>query len=266
MLKIAGNEYDSSDILDEYPPNSIERKTIDILSESEEIYEYSSVEQLRFELNLRASIVKASKELYRSGMAFRVFRKSTCNEKFWNRTQEGGFLLKDGVKPSDAIKDIFINGSMYGTECATAIVIVYYKAVLNIYPSELFDQTFPNIHLMNWHYVNRNLRVFSYRDQADYLPGDCMYFKNPDVDPLTPHWQGENAIDLGNGLYYGHGIGIKTGEQIIQVLNRFRREDATETAYLMNSATRPLFNHLAKIYYNFTPDTSVSNYYMAVGC
>lgn len=38
-------------------------------------------------------------------------------------TDEGGFLLRSGVTPASAIRDIFRNGRQYGFECATAIVI-----------------------------------------------------------------------------------------------------------------------------------------------
>ncbi len=57
----------------------------------------------------------------------------------------------------------------------------------------------------------------------DYLPGDCVYLKNPDHDLATPEWQGENAILLGNNLFYGHGIGITTAQGIIDELNSNRK-------------------------------------------
>ena len=60
-------------------------------------------------------------------MGFATFRKSKCNLDFWNRTDEGGFVLKDGVKASEAIHDIFANSPKYATECATAMMIVYIK-------------------------------------------------------------------------------------------------------------------------------------------
>ena len=85
----------------------------------------------------------------------------------------------------------------------------------------------------------------------DYLPGDCRYFNNPDVDPLTPEWQGQNAIDLSGGMYYGHGIGIKTADKIIEILNHNRIQDSTTSAYLMDMATRPGFMHLSFIYNKF---------------
>lgn len=82
---------------------------------------------------------------------------------------------------------------------------------------------FPSIYLFDWQYLNRNLHVESYGGVTEFFPGDCQYFKNPDVNPATPEWQGENVINLGNGTYYGHGIGITSANGIIRELNRNRR-------------------------------------------
>lgn len=260
MIKISGEIIDPSAIISDYRPNSIEVEIINILSSSEEVYEYDSIDQFKFELSMRLSIISASRELNASNFSFRIFRKSICNPEYWNRTDQGGFLLKEGVKPSDGINDIYINSSLYGTECATAMVIVFYKALVNIYPEELFNKMFPNIHLMNWHYMDRDLGIGYYEDLEDYLPGDCRYFKNPDVDPLTPEWQGENAIDLGDGTYYGHGIGIETSDEIIDALNDFRIEGSTVSAYLLDSATRPGFKYLANRYLKYNTRIDFSGY------
>lgn len=206
--------------------------------------EYSSMDQLQFELALRNNIISASRQLNRSGISFRTFRNSMCNPAFWERTIEGGFLLKTGVRSNDAIRDIYVNGFLYGTECATAIVIVYYKAIMDLYPAELFNQLFSGIYLMNWMHLDSDLGVTTYRNLTDYFPGDCRYFKNPDVDPMTPQWQGENAIDLGDGTYYGHGVGITTAAGIIAALNRHRAPGSGQSAYLTDSATRPDFKYL----------------------
>lgn len=244
MIKVSGTPINIESLLNEYSERSMERKIIEQLNASASVYEYDSIDQLKFEMNMRAKIIKASKDLYKSRMAFRVFTQSMCNEDYWNRMNNGGFEIKDGVKPSDGIKDIFINGYKYGTECATAIVIIYYKALVDIYPEEFFNSMFPKLKLMNWNY-DRDLRVDYYRNIKDYLPGDCRYFRNPEVDPRTPQWQGENAIDLGDGNYYGHGIGIRTAEGIIRVLNTKRKEEATVEAFLLESATRPDFKYLS---------------------
>lgn len=258
MIKISGVPIILESIVNIYPENSIERKSIEKLNASSTVYEYNTIEQLKFEMDMRANIIKASRDLLKSRMAFRVFRQSMCNEDYWNRTNDGGFVIKEGVKPSEGIKDIFVNGSKYGTECATAIVIIYYKALVHIYPEEFFNSMFPRIRLMNWHY-DRDLGVNYYTSITDYLPGDCRYFKNPEVDPRTPQWQGENAIDLGDGKYYGHGIGIRNAEGIIRVLNTKRKEGATVEASLLESATRPDFKYLSDKLQKYLSSTSRGN-------
>ncbi len=248
MITISGNIIDPTPMMDRFPPASIERKIIQQLSSSQRMYDYDSPDQLHFELALRNQIILASRELNRSRLAFTTFRDSRCNPEFWIRTEEGGFRLRPNVEPARAIQDIYNNSSEYGTECATAIVILYYKAVLSIYPANLFNRLFANIYLMNWMHVDSDLGIRNYQNPGDYLPGDCRYFKNPDVNPLTPYWQGENAIDLGDGTFYGHGIGISDAEGIIRALNNNRIRGSVESAYLMDTATRPDFKYLANRY------------------
>lgn len=250
MIKIAGDNFDVNKIINNYKSNSIERLVLDKMSSSREVYKYNSLDELKFELNLRKNTANAAIDLDKSDFDFVVFRKSRCNTEYWERTPNGGFLLKKGVRPSAAINDIYKNSRKYATECATAMVIVYYKAVLDSFGEKLFDSIFSNIYLMNWHYIDRDLGLDISDNIADYLPGDCMYFKNPQVNPLTPEWQGENVIYLGNDKYYGHGIGIANANQMIKELNRERIIGATESAYLLDAATRPDFEHLAHIYFN----------------
>jgi len=250
MIIISNRPLDVDAFSSEFAEDSIERAIIKILSSSEKEYRYDSIEQLKFELMLRREIVNTAKDLYKSKVEFRVFREAKCNPEYWELTKQGGFLLKDNVKASDAIRDIFVNSSKYGTECATAMVIVYYKALLNIFPEDVFNVLFPKILLMNWHNIDKNLREVGVTNEVeDFLPGDRRYFANPDVDPLSPEWQGENTIDLGNGLYFGHGIGIYSADAIIAELNKNRKENADESAYLLNSVGRPNFKKLADIYY-----------------
>lgn len=242
MIKIPGIA-DIQSTINSYAEGSIEKKIAAALNKSEEVYNYKSIEEIKFEIEMRINIINAARSLFRSRMSFRIFRQTICNEVYWKRTLDGGFEINKQVKASDGIRDIYKNGFKYGTECATAIVIVYYKALLDNYPEELFNQVFPKIKLMDWHY-DMDLGINSYRSQSDNIPGDCRYFKNPQVSLKALQWQGENAIDLGDGTYYGHGIGLQDADNIIKALNRNRRRGATKEAYLMDSATRPDFRHL----------------------
>jgi len=248
VIKVQGKTITAEQVINQIQFNTTEQKVIHILSLSNEVYEYDSLIQLKFELNLRSNTVNAAIELNSSEFAFRVFRKSFCNPIYWNRTDEGGFDLQSDVKPSDAIKDIYNNSSKYGTECATAMIIVFYKALLDLLPVTLFNQFYSNIYLMNWKSLDKDLGLYVVNNPTDFLPGDCMYFKNPEVDPVTPEWQGENVINLGDGKYYGHGIGINTADEIIEVLNQRRFNEATESAYLLSIAKRLSFKYISYHY------------------
>jgi protein-glutamine gamma-glutamyltransferase len=247
MITVAGKTVQPGDV-GSYPSGSLEAGILSVMARSTEKYSYSSLEELRFKLRLRKETVAASNGLARSGLRFAVFRDSACNPAYWTRTLDGGFRLKHGAEPAKAIRDIFTNGSSYATECATAMMIVFYGALLNVYGDRKFNEVFPRISLMNWRRLDRYLRgVGMIEKHPDYFPGDRRYFMNPDVDPLVPQWQGENVIDLGNRLYYGHGVGIQPAGGIIESLNRNRAEDADQSAYLMDGAGRPDFQSLAAL-------------------
>lgn len=248
MLKIYGSEVNIKNITNEYSEDSFEANIIDKMTSSKDTYSYNSLNQLKFELNMRKNIISSAIELNESRIKFKVFKKSFCNAAFWDRTKEGGFKQKKDVTSSQAINDIFSNGSKYGTECSTAIVILYYKALINIYPVELFDRMFENLVLLNWHNFDDDLSVYSHEIEGDFLPGDCLYFENPDYNPNKQEWQGENVIDLGDKKYYGHGIGIEDVDHIIKALNRNRKSNAEKSAYLTKYVARPNFKHLGDIY------------------
>lgn len=249
MILLSGKPFDSTALASEYPENSIESQLLNKMSQSTGKYTFDSLDQLKFELRLRKEIVNAAMALYKSRLNFAVFHKSKCNPDFWDRTDNGGFQLKPGAEPAAAIDDIFINGGKYATECATAMVIVYYKALLSVFGKDLFNKLFPKIYLMNWHSLDPLLReAGTPKPVTDILLGDRGYFANPDVNPETPQWQGENVIVLPDSLYYGHGIGIMTADRIIYALNGNRKPDATQSAYFLNSAARPNFKKLSDLY------------------
>jgi protein-glutamine gamma-glutamyltransferase len=248
MITIHGNAADFEPLAREFT-GSVERETLNRLWKSSNVYDYASAGQLKFELDLRREIVSAAYRLLRGGLRFETFRNTYCNERYWQRRADGGFELRRGVSAAEAVGDIFENGALYGTECATAMQIVYYGALVQVFPRELFDREFAGAYLMNWHKIGGDLRETGLmRASGDYLPGDRRYFTNPDVNPETPEWQGENVIDLGDGTYYGHGIGRARGNDILAELNRYRRAGARRGAYLLDSAGRPDFARLFDIY------------------
>lgn len=212
---------------------------------------YQNEQLFDFEVSARKELVNASERLHNSFFSFKLFTNSICDEGYWDRTQEGGFLLKKDVNPHAAVRDILKNSRMYGTECATAIVIVFYLALVEVLPEELFDKLFSDIYLMDWKYLDKDLGVRTYIGVKNAIQGDCLYFKNPDVNPDTPEWQGENAIKLLNGYYYGHGIGIQTAETIIRSLNRNRIRNAQQSAYLMDQIVKIDFKYLGTAKMNY---------------
>ncbi|MBB6671874.1 protein-glutamine gamma-glutamyltransferase [Cohnella nanjingensis] len=211
-------------------------------------YNYQSVRHLRFEMALRAAIVAEADALSHSGLRFATFKNAHCNEQFWNLTEIGGFRIRDDSAPAAGIRDIFNNGSKYATECATATTIVVYKGVLDSIPESDFNRLFADLFLYDWD-VNDNLRLTTKSGTESYL-GDLLYFNNPDFSPDTPQWRGENVIKIGDDLYYGHPFGVVPAATIIAGLNRYRRPESNQSAYLMEDVTQPGYLYLSQ----FAPD------------
>ncbi|NLW01712.1 MAG: protein-glutamine gamma-glutamyltransferase [Clostridiaceae bacterium] len=251
MIRIGGARVQDLSGIGPYRPGSLKRQVLDTLFNSGHTYDYSSVKELQFELDLREKIVRAAERLNSTRFGFEVFKNSRCNQNYWKRTPEGGFLVRSDVSPFMAIRDFYANSHLYGTECSTAIVIVFYLALTEILPEGLFNRLFSDIYLMNWKYLDKDLGMRSYENLPDYLPGDCRYVKNPDVNPETMEWQGENTIQLLNGYHWGHGVGIRTIPSIISVLNRHRKPGARRSAYLMDLAIRPGYKYLYRAFSQF---------------
>lgn len=239
MIIIAGQsvEWDQSGMTELQKRIYLKKK------QSSDLYEYSSADVFAFELKLREKLVEAARALNESGAAFTTFRYTRCNPQYWNRTNEGGFRLKEGVAPSAAVRDIFLNGKQYAFECATAVVIVLYKGVLETIGEESFNRLFGNLYLWDWNY-DSDLQLVDEGKNAKAFPGDVQYFQNPDVSPKTHWWQGENVINLDDDLYYGHGAGIRSAQGMIDKLNSHRIPDSKVSAYLTEHAAHPDFAYL----------------------
>jgi protein-glutamine gamma-glutamyltransferase len=234
--------------------SSLTKEKADILKQMDayrEVYEYATFDQLDFDVSVKLQIIESSVLLRKSGAKFATFARSRCNEKYWKRTDNGGFQLLPTVSPHQAIDDIFYNGHEYAFECATAVIIIFYKAVLNNIGKANFNRLFADLYLHDWQY-DEDLELHGYKG-SDYLPGDCAYFKNPDYNPDTPQWKGENTIVLDETLYFGHGIGITTRERIIEVLNLKRKDNAKQSAYLSDEIVRLHTAHVSYFAVRYEP-------------
>lgn len=251
LIIITGDQSRVEDWSSGFESKSVEYEIIQNLQNSPTKFKYKSKEELLFEINLRKSITKAAIDLNNSKFKFEVFKNTRCNPKYWKRTSGGGFLQRRSVKSSDAIKNIYDESHLYGTECATAIVIVYLKAMVDILPEKLFLKLFEDIYLYSWMHLDEDLGIRDYTNPEVYLPGDCRYFNNPSFNRQTPEWRGENVIYVGNQRYYGHGIGIRNANEIIRMLNSKRMFRSRESSYLMNSAKRPNFSYLYRQYSSY---------------
>lgn len=242
MIQIAGFAFH----LDEkWQLGNIEKSIIYTMQQAPVNYSYHSIAELMFELKVRKNIINSAKEMDQSKAVFRSFEYARCNPKYWQRTQAGGFLLKPGVRPSDAILDIYRNGPLYAFECATATIIIFYHAVLNSIDTEVFNYLFQNLYLFSWH-TDSDLRIHTFYS-THFLPGDAVYFNNPDYNPRAPWFRGLSAVLLNDSKYFGHGFSIRTDDQMIQLLNTKRKTGANQSAYLTNLVTRPSFNQLARL-------------------
>ncbi|KZE67804.1 hypothetical protein AWM68_18735 [Fictibacillus phosphorivorans] len=244
MIFVNGYPVNTSQISGFNSLTSTQKQIGEKLKNSRESFYYTSPHQFLFEVVMRSNIVAAALAMRDSGAGFATFVNARCNPQYWRRTAYGGFLLRSGVRPSDAISDIFINGKKYGFECTTAIMIMFYKAVLETIGTRMFDQLFNGLLLYSTEH-DEDLQIIQV-SSGDSLPGDVRYVKNPEHHPNTPQWQGENLIDLGNGQFFGHGIGTGTIGEVIDVLNKKRMPGATVSAFLTSEIIRPNYRLMSE--------------------
>ncbi|WP_174615862.1 protein-glutamine gamma-glutamyltransferase [Virgibacillus ihumii] len=238
MIEISGTSFHWDELIDHIFVSNKGRQILKELDNSLTVYRYSTFQNLETTILIREHIMDAAKKLNNSHVSFATFENTRANTVFWAVTEQGGLHLKKGVKPSAAISDIFKNGYEYAFECATAMIIIYYYALLQYLGTETFNNYFQNLYLYSW-FTDSDL-VLKIVTDTDPIPGDVIYFDNP--DNLEPQWQGENAVYLGDGLYYGHGMGILSAKEMIKRLNTLGESDK-EDAHMLDSIVRPSFRH-----------------------
>ncbi|MBU8877545.1 protein-glutamine gamma-glutamyltransferase [Bacillus sp. FJAT-29790] len=219
----------------------VQREIFLALENSPFPHQYESLHVLLFDIQLRENIIKAARLLNGSQAKFAPFTTSKFNPQVWTKIIYG-YLLNPYVLPSDSIRDIFKNSKEYAFECSTAIIIIYYKAVLDSIPTSYFNTLFQRLLVWDWNY-DHDLGIIT-KEGRDFIPGDVVYFYNPDYG--HPVWRGENAVYLGGGLYFGHGIGIQTEEGMVKALNTLRRPYSTQNAYLISQHSRLDAHYLSR--------------------
>lgn len=239
MIHVSGMPFQPNEL----NVGSMEKVIIQRMSDTRVLYSYPSIHELLFELNLRKNIIESARVMNNSQAVFTTFQYAQCNDTYWKLTKAGGFLLKPNVSPSDAILDIYQNSSQYAFECATACIIVFYHAVLKNIGKPLFNSLFQDIYLYSWH-AEPDLGIYTYYANH-FLPGDVVYFMNSDFNPKTSWYRGVNAVAMSDGKFFGHGFGIKTAEEMIEFLNKQRRPESDQSAYLTRLVTNPSFQRLS---------------------
>lgn len=221
--------------------SGIQKEIYLALENSSEVHQYDTQQEFAFDLQLRTNIIKAAKDLQKSEAKFAPFQTSKFNPKIWTKIKYG-YLLNSLILPSDAINDVFENSKEYAFECSTAIVIIYYRAVLQSISLSYFNTLFQRLLVWDWNY-DRDLGIIT-KKGTSFIPGDVVYFYNPDFE--HPVWMGENAVFLGDNQYYGHGIGIQTEDGMVKALNTLRKKNATKSAYLLSQHSRLNYKYLAQ--------------------
>ncbi|TYS73379.1 protein-glutamine gamma-glutamyltransferase [Rossellomorea aquimaris] len=239
MISVAGRQIQQVGSLN---LETIEEEIAKRIHDAKTVYSYPSMKDLLFELKTRRNIIESAKEMSESKVVFTTFQYAACNPAYWDLTAAGGFRLRQDVRPSEAVQDIYRNSALYAFECATACVIIFYHAVLKSISPSAFNSLFQDIYLYSWH-ADPDLGVNTFYGDH-YLPGDVVYFNNPDYSAENPWYRGVNAVVLEDGQFFGHGFGISSSDQIIEFLNEVRSPDSNQPAYLANLVTRLSFTNL----------------------
>ena len=240
MIQIAGKPFQLTGSLG---LGSVEKAIAERMLAADALYAFPSVKELLFEIGVRKNMIESAREMAEGQAAFTTFQYAQCNPEYWKLTNAGGFLLKRGISPSEAIQNIYSNSSLYAFECATACVITFYSAVKKSINKTYFDSVFQDLYLYSWH-TDPNLGMYTFYGDH-FLPGDVVYFNNPDYSRETPWYRGINAVKLESGEYFGHGLGVMSEGGIIEFLNSVRKPESNRPAYLTDLVTRLSYSSFA---------------------
>ncbi|MCH2023366.1 MAG: DUF4157 domain-containing protein [Saprospiraceae bacterium] len=160
--------------------------------------------------------------------------------KYWEYVQFSSFILKAGVKPSEAMEAAF-NGPTR-LECLSTARAVVAKGLLDTLGAETFDKHFahksvddPGVVIGTNTGIKDRVEELMYRPNItstdDLLVGDWIYYKNDARYPQKHPgglWQGENCIYDGPDSFSGFGLNAMTEEHLHTSMIRSFNEDPDE--------------------------------------
>lgn len=188
------------------------------------------------QVRIQAHVVDAANQMNDAAIDFAA-RNFRVNQQYWWVGYGGKMGVRFGQRPSAALADIFNNGRAYSMECATATLATFYKAILDRIGPDDFDKQFPRLQLYRWRIQAPAFEAAKRQERlGGMLPGDYTYYVNPEVAPENAAFAGENVIDVGDGLFFGHGIGIVSESELLDELDSMRSAGATKKAYRARGA------------------------------
>ena len=136
-------------ITNEYEPFAAEKQQIlSIMAGNQEVYSFRTADELSFDLNLRVNIIISALELFKVDFSFVHFSnpfatpvlEKNVSWRIRASSKHTTFYCHTGY---------FQNGKLYGTECATAMIIIFIKLYYHCMRKKLsivYLQTFYFIH------------------------------------------------------------------------------------------------------------------------
>jgi protein-glutamine gamma-glutamyltransferase len=179
----------------------------------------------------RLKVIDAARALATSGAEFSPGSDTDAvNPALWSLSYGGKMTVrkfpKDGSagSPARALRDIFDNGQMYGFECATAMMVIYHKAILDTVGEEAFDAMFSeprSLAFFRWSIKDADYVAAERMTDGEpgWMPGTHYYYRNPDASDENSAFRGENVIYLGSEkgerMFYAHGVVGKEGTYLV---------------------------------------------------
>ncbi|MBI1916597.1 MAG: hypothetical protein HYS12_17955 [Planctomycetes bacterium] len=222
---------------------------------------FKNADDLDEVIRFREGLVQAARALQKSKITFNpklyaeIADKSPLKE-FWESDGLGGIRVIAGKSRAEALDALFKNDKDLSVDCATGTIVVSLKALRDFHKDN-FDKLFPKLNLRGFRThpevrrVGQGVGAILFT-AAPLFPGDRVMFKNPDAKEDA--WKNENTVYLGGGKFdaqgnyvsggefFGHGIGIRSPEGMIERLNAKRREGATQSAYMEKAAGKTARN------------------------